>query len=215
MTNAGTELSQRTEELINFDKRIFFGFLVISYLIVRILTNDLILEAIPGRDELENDGTFTYFHIFNTFNYLWTPFALLWKFTLTAFLLWLGTFVFGFKVKFTALWKFVLVAEFVFLFPELIRLVYFLAFPPDSFTEIRQFYPLSLFSLFDTQNIPQRFHYPLQALNLFELTYWFILAIGIHTLTRKKLETSFTLVASSYGLVFLLWLAYYAMVYKG
>ncbi|WP_143960345.1 sulfate ABC transporter permease [Litoribacter populi] len=215
MAATPTNLSQRTEELINFDKRIFFAFLVITFILLRYLTNILILEAIPGSDELAQDGSFTFFHIFNTLNYLWTPFALLWKFTLTAFLLWIGTFLFGFKVKYGEIWKFVLVAELVFIFPELIRLLYFAAIPPENYLEIRNFYPFSIFSILTTDNIPNRFHYPLQALNLFEVIYWFLLAVGIHAVTGKAYQTCLALVLSSYGVGLLLWLGYYATVFKG
>ncbi|MBT0812337.1 sulfate ABC transporter permease [Litoribacter ruber] len=215
MAVSPTNLSQRTEELINFDKRIFFAFLVITFILLRYLTNILIIEAIPGSNELGQDGTFTFFHIFNTLNYLWTPFALLWKFTLTAFLLWIGTFLFGFKVKYGEIWKFVLVAEMVFILPDLIRLLYFAAIPPDNYWEIRNFHPFSIFSFLSTDNVPSRFHYPLQAINLFEVSYWFLLAIGIHTLTGKNYKTCLGLVLSSYLVGLLLWLAYYAMVYKG
>jgi len=215
MTPTPTSLSERTEELINFDKRLFFAFLVISFLLVRYLTNELIMASIPGHEALAQDGTFTYFHLFNTLNYLWTPFSLLWKFTLTAFLLWLGCFAFGFKVSFAPLWQWVMVVEIIFLLSEIIRLLYFLVIPPETFTEIRQFHPLSLSALFNTENIHQRFHYPLQALNLFELAYWYLLALGIHTFTRRSMARSFVLVLSSYGMAFLFWLLYYVLVYKG
>jgi hypothetical protein len=214
MTKASTKISERTEELINFDKRIFFIFLVICFIFIRYLTDEMILQAIPGNEQLNEDGSFTFFHIFNTLNYLWTPFALLWKFTLTAFLLWIGTFMFGYKVSYRELWKFVLVAELVFIFPELIRLLWFLIESPQSYLDIKNFYPLSLFSLVDPMNVHPRFHYPLRALNLFELTYWLILAVGIHMLTRSSIEKSMVLVVCSYGLGLLIWLAYYSMVYK-
>ena len=214
MSQATTKLSERTEELINFDKRIYFIFLTLAFIIIRYLTDDLILQAIPGSEQLEKEGSFTFFHLFNTLNYLWTPFGLLWKFTLTAFLLWMGAFAFGHKASFRQLWKYVLVAEFVFLFPELIRLLWFVLDPPSSYAVIKNFYPLSLFSLMDPEDISPRYYYPLQAINLFEFTYWLVLAAGIHMMTRRSLDQSFVLVACSYGLGFFIWLAYYAMVYK-
>jgi len=214
MSKVTTKISERTEELINFDKRIFFIFLVIVFIFIRYLTNDLILQAIPGNEQLGDEGSFTFFHLFNTLNYLWTPFALLWKFTLTAFLLWVGAFVFGHKISYRALWKYVLVAEFIFIFPELIRLMWFILEPPQSYLEIKNFYPLSLFSLVDAGSVDPRYHYPLRSINLFEIGYWFLLALGIHMLSRRSIEQSLVLVVCSYGLGFLLWLTYYMMVYK-
>ncbi|HSJ69473.1 MAG TPA: hypothetical protein VK921_17460 [Anditalea sp.] len=214
MSKVTTKISERTEELINFDKRIFFIFLVITFIFVRFLTDDLILQAIPGNEQLSDEGSFTFFHIFNTLNYLWTPFALLWKFTLTAFLLWIGAFIFGHKISYRELWKFVLVAEFIFVFPELIRLMWFVIEPPQSYLEIKNFYPLSLFSLVDASSVHPRYHYPLQTINLFEIAYWFILGLGIHMLTRRTVEKSLFLVICSYGLGLIIWLTYYMMVYK-
>ncbi|KEO74780.1 hypothetical protein [Anditalea andensis] len=215
MSKVTTKLSERTEELINFDKRIFFIFLVATFILIRYLTNQIILQAIPGHEQLERDGSLTFFYIFNTFNYLWTPFALLWKFTLSAFLLWVGAFIFGHKISFRDLWKFVLVAELIFIFPELIRLLWFLVEPPMSYLEIKDFHPLSLYSLVNSGHIHPRYHYPLQAINLFELLYCVILSVGIHMLSRRSLEQSFILVICSYGIGFIVWLFYYAMVYKG
>lgn len=214
MSQVTTKISERTEELINFDKRIFFIFLVITFIFIRYLTDDLIFQAIPGNEQLSDEGSFTFFHIFNTLNYLWTPFALLWKFTLTAFLLWVGAFIFGHKVSYRALWKFVLAAEFIFIFPELIRLMWFIMDPPQSYLEIKNFYPLSLFSLVDATGIHPRYHYPLRTINLFEIGYWFLLALGIHVLTRRTVGMSLLLVTFSYVIGLLIWLTYFMMVYK-
>src|SRR5690554_293175 len=98
---------QRLENLINFDKRVFFILLVIIFLLIRYLTDLLILQAIPGYQSLDQEGVFTYFYIFNTLNYLWTPFGLLWKFTLTAFTLWVGAFMAGIKLPYKTLWQFI------------------------------------------------------------------------------------------------------------
>lgn len=210
-----TDLSQRTEELINFDKRLFFLLLVALFLIIRYLTDELILQSIPGHRALEQEGAFTYFHVFNSLGYLWTPFALLWKFTLTAFTIWIGAFMGGHKISFRELWKFVMVAEVIFIFPELIRLLWFLVLDqPDNFLEIQNFHPLSLFSLVDAGKVGARYHYPLGALNLFEVVYWLLLATGVHTISRRSFTTSFIIVLCSYTLCFLLWLIFYTIVYK-
>lgn len=209
-----TNLSQRTEEAINFDKRLFFVLLVFLFVVIRYLTDDLILQSIPGYRELQKEGAFTYFHLFNTLDYLWTPFSLLWKFTLTAFTIWVGAFMGGYKLSYKELWKFAMVAETVFIFPELIRLLWFLIEEPESFVAIQNFHPLSLFSLVNPEQVEPRYHYPLGALNLFEVAYWILLAVGVHTISRRSLSTSLAIVLCSYTLCFLLWLGFYIIVYK-
>ncbi|EKB49685.1 hypothetical protein [Cecembia lonarensis] len=215
MMQERTTISQRIESLLDFDKRVFFLILVIFFLVVRFLTNDIILRSIPGYSELEGEGSFTIFHIFNTLNYLWTPFSLLWKFTLTAFIIWTGSFAFGYKVPFMKLWHLALFGELIFLLPEIIKLIYFIQ-PQEgiSFQEIRDFYPLSLYSLFNSVEIPKQYHYPLRSLNIFELIYIGFLTLGFHSISRQKIPTSFLVILGSYVSFFLLWLLFYILVYK-
>jgi hypothetical protein len=208
-------LSQRIEANLDFDKRLFFLILVILFLLVRYVTNDLILQSIPGHEKLEADGTLMYFHIFNGLNYAWTPFALLWKFTVTAFVIWLGAFAFGYKSSFIKLWQYVMVAESIFLLPELIKMFAFIK-PSDSITfeDIDNYYPLSLFSFVDYQSVAPKFHYPLKAINIFEVIYVVFLTFGFHTVSRRTLKESTFVILFSYVLMFLLWLLFYILVYK-
>jgi hypothetical protein len=203
------------ESILDFDKRLFFLILVLFFILIRYITNDLIMQSIPGYEKLESDGSFTLFHIFNTLNYIWTPFALLWKFTLTAFIIWTGSFAFGYKVPFVKLWQFVLFAEIIFVLPELIKMIYFIQ-PSDSVTysEIRDFYPLSLFSLIDPEQFAVKYHYPLRAFNLFELVYIFLLVLGFHAISKRSISESLTVISFSYVLFFLLWLLFFILVYK-
>lgn len=215
MSKPQTLISQRMESILDFDKRLFFFVLVIFFILIRYITNDLILQSIPGYEKLEKDGSLTIFHIFNTLNYLWTPFALLWKFTLTAFIIWTGSFAFGYKTSFVKLWQFALFAEIVFIVPELLKMIYFIQ-PAEgvTFQEIRDFYPLSLFSLSDAQSVASKYHYPLRALNLFELIYITLLVLGFHTISKRSIKESVLVILCSYVLFFLLWLVFYILVYK-
>lgn len=215
MTISQSSISQRIQEAIDFDKRLFFLILVIIFLLIRYVTNDLILQSIPGYEQLDSEGSFTIFRIFNALNYIWTPFALLWKFTVTAFVIWTGGFAFGYKTSFIKLWQFILVAEVIFVFPELIKLFYFIR-PSDgvSFEEVKNFYPLSLYNLFELDAISPKFIYPLQAINIFEVLYIFTLILGFHTLSRRSISESTLVIIFSYVICFSLWLGFYIMVYK-
>lgn len=214
MKTRSPNLVQRIEDLINFDKRVFFILLVIIFLIIRYVTDLLILQAIPGYRSLDEEGVFTYFHIFNTLNYLWTPLGLIWKFTLTAFTLWIGAFMAGIKLPYKSLWQFAMVAEIIFILPELIRLLWFLVITPESFMAIQNFHPLSLFSFVNPDQVAPKFHYPLAALSLFEVAYWFLLALGVQLVSKRNFTSSLFVVLGSYTLCFLLWLTFYVVVYK-
>ena len=66
----------------------------------------------------------------------------------------------------------------------------------------------------DYYGLEKRWAYPLRALNVFEVIYWFLLVFGIHHYARKDIRTVWLIVACSYILLFLLWLGFYAIVYK-
>lgn len=207
--------SERFQDLFDFDKRVFFLMLVFLFLAIRFITNDLILQSIPGYEQLEEENSLMIFHIFNTLDYLWTPFALLWKFTLTTFVIWMGTFAFGYKVKFRTIWQWVMLSEVIFIFPELIKMFYFiLSTQAADFQEIKDYYPLSLLSMFDSGELDSRYRYPLRALNLFEGLYIFALSFFFHIHSKKTLMSSFKVILGSYGLFFVLWLIFYVMVYR-
>jgi len=215
MTKSLSPDAARLKELIDFDKRLFFFLIVILFLVIRFLTNTLILEAIPGHQNLEESGEFLVFHIFNTLNYIWTPFALLWKFTVIAFLFWLGSFMIGYKVPFKELWQFALVAEVIFIFPELIRLLVYLSPDPSvSFREIDEYRPFSLLSVFDTENLASRYHYAFASLNVFEILYGIFWVYGFQMISRRSLKESFHVVLLSYFFPLLLWLGFYVLVYR-
>lgn len=215
MPKLHSPISQRIDSILDFDKRVFFLILVILFLITRVIINDIILQSIPGYEKLESDGSLSYFHIFNTLNYIWTPFSLLWKFTLTAFVIWTGSFTFGFKVSFKKIWEIVMVGEIIFLIPELIKILMFLNPPTDvNYLDVQNFYPLSLFQLFNPAEIHPKFYYPLKAINIFELIYVVFLVLGFHTVSFRSLKESAIVIIFSYFLFFLLWLSFYVLVYK-
>lgn len=215
MPTAATPLSQKISEAIDFDKRLFFVLLIGIFLTIRYLTNDLILETIPDSERLDAQGDLMFFHIFNTLNYIWTPFALLWKFTVIAFLFWSIGLTIGYKVKFKVLWQFALVAEFIFIFPELLRLLWYMN-PTGSvsYLEIQNFEPLSALWLIGPENLEEKFHYPLSVINVFELLYGMAWVLGFHALSRRSVQESIPVVLLSYFLPLLLWLAFYTASFR-
>lgn len=151
----------------------------------------------------------------NVLKFFSIPFVYLWKFTVIAFVLWVGCFLFGFRVTYAQCWGVVIGAEFVFLLPEVVKIIWFMIIVPDpDYYEIRQFYPLSLMNFFDYTTIDKKWAYPLRALNAFEIMYWFVLVNGINFHARKDKKTMWLIVSCSYILIFFLWLAFYVIVYK-
>lgn len=215
MAKPASPLAQRINEAIDFDKRVFFLVLLFTFLLIRYFTNALILESIPDSGRLDGQGDLLFFHIFNTLNYLWTPFALLWKFTVIAFLFWSIGLMVGFKANFKDLWKFALVAEIVFIFPELLRLlVYMNPAGNVSYLEIQNFEPLSLLWIVGPDHVAEKYHYPLSVLNIFEIIYGVLWVLGYHAISRRTLEESTLVVLFAYFLPLLIWLGFYIGAYR-
>ncbi len=146
------------------------------------------------------------------------PFIYLWKFTVIGFVLWVGCFLFGYRITFTQCWSVVMAAEFVFILPEIIKIGWFLIVQRDpSLPEVQSFYPLSLMNLFDYTLINKRFAYPLRALSVFEVLYVLILVRGVNHYSfqiHKQKSATWWIVSCSYVLIFFLWLIFYMIVYK-
>lgn len=215
MSKPPSPLAERLKELIDFDKRLYFFLLLIIFLAIRYLTNTLILESIPDYETLESQGGLMFFHIFNSLGYVWTPFSFLWKFTVIAFLFWSMGLMVGYKANFKELWRFALVAEMVFIFPELLRLlVYMNPSGSVSYFDIQNFEPLSALWLVGPGNIAEKFHYPLSVLNVFELIYGAIWVLGFHAISRRTIKESTLVVLIAYYLPLLLWLGFYIGAYR-
>ncbi|OOG72758.1 sulfate ABC transporter permease [Algoriphagus sp. A40] len=215
MAKPASPIAERLTELIDFDKRLYFFILVIIFLIIRYLTNTLVLESIPDYENLDQQGGLMFFHIFNMLNYLWTPFALLWKFTVTAFLFWSLGLMIGYKANFKELWKFALVAEVVFILPELLRLlVYMNPSGAVTYSDIQNFEPLSALWIVGPSNVAEKYHYPLSVLNIFELMYGALWVLGFHTISRRTVEESTVVVLVAYFLPLLLWLGFFIGAYR-
>ncbi|GMQ27724.1 sulfate ABC transporter permease [Algoriphagus confluentis] len=215
MAKHASPLAQRLSELIDFDKRVFFFLLLFIFLLIRYLTNSLILEAIPGYEDLERKGDLMFFHLFNSLNYLWTPFALLWKFTVIAFLFWSIGLMIGYKADFKALWRFALVAEVIFILPELLRLLTYMN-PSGNITyqEIQNFEPLSALWLVGPDTLDEKYHYALSVMNVFEILYGVFWVYGYHMISRRSLSESTVVVALAYFLPLFIWLAFYIGAYR-
>jgi hypothetical protein len=202
-------------DLFDVDKKTFFIIMVLIFLFIRMLMNDIINESIPNYEELNNDGSLLIFQVFKLLNYIWTPFALLWKFTVISFLIWVMAFIYGYKVSYLRLWQIVMISESIFIFPELISFLKFSLFSTDlKTTEIQNYYPLSILSFLDTENIPKKFHYPFKTLNIFELLYAFLLAIGFKHISKRSFENSFYVIVFGYLLFLVLWLIFYIITYR-
>ncbi len=142
-------------------------------------------------------------------NYVILPLIYLLKFFLIASCLSIGTLLFGITISFAYLFRVIIIAEFVFFIPPIIKLFWFGIFHVDYTLQDLQFFsPLSVLSLFDRKTIEPWLLYPLQLLNVFEFAYWLVLAYGLYELTGERYSKMLGLVAASYGTGLLLWVVF-------
>ncbi len=164
---------------------------------------------------LQEQGRFGLFSLLNSLKFMSIPFGYGFKLSVIAFILWTGAFMYGYKISFAHMWKIAIIGDFVFLIAEFTKIIWLMITPYDvTIWDIKAFYPLSLMSLFDINSIPENWVYPLQSINFFEPLHWLVLVYGIHTSAHKKLDYAYAIVFTTYVPAFLLWLVYYALVYK-
>jgi hypothetical protein len=204
-----------TKSLFAADKKLLFVLLCLATLLLLYIKISFIENETAAFEFLQDRPEGGILKIINTLKFFSVPFVYLWKFTVIAFVIWIGCFLFGYRVTYSQCWGVVIGAEFIFLIPEVLKIIWFMVVETDpSYHDIRAFYPLSLMHFFDYYTLDKRWAYPLRALNMFEVVYWFALVEGIHHYAQKNKTIVWFIVACSYILIFILWLIFYVIVYK-
>ncbi len=204
-----------TKSFFAADKRLLFVLLCLASLLLLFVKISFIENETAAFEFLQDRPEGMILRIISTLKYLSIPFVYLWKFTVIAFVIWVGCFMFGYRVTYSQCWGLVIAAEYIFLVPEILKIMWFMTIQTDpTYNDIGAFYPLSLMHFVDYYDIDKRWAYPLRALNLFEVAYWFLLVEGIHHTARKDKKYVWIIVACSYILLFFVWLLFYVIVYK-
>jgi hypothetical protein len=215
LINPSPTNESETKSLFAVDKRLLFILLCLCTLVLLYIKISFIENETAAFEFLQDRPEGTVLRIINGLKYLSIPIVYLWKFTVIAFVIWVGCFMFGYRVSYAQCWGVVIGSEFIFLIPEVLKILWFFVVETDpNYHDIRAFYPFSLMQLVDYYSIDKRWAYPLRALNLFEVGYWVLLTAGIHHYAQKEKKVVWLIVACSYILLFFLWLGFYVIVYK-
>lgn len=119
------------------------------------------------------------------------------------------------KVKFSDFIFWALIAEVVFIIAGFYKFVNFYWINADyTLEDLQTYFPISLLNLKEHISEEKWLAYPLQLVNLFELAYWIILAMGIKELSNETIsyQKSFGLVALTYGVGLLFWVGVVSFV---
>lgn len=204
-----------TKSIFATDKRLLFVLLCVCTLLLLYIKKSFIENETAAFEFLQDRPEGTILQLISTLQFLSIPLVYLWKFTVIGFVIWIGCFMYGYKVTYIQSWGVVMGAEFIFFIPEILKIFWFLTIETDpNYNDIGAFYPLSLMHFFDYYSIDHRWAYPLRALNVFEVIYWFLLVAGIHHYAQKDKKIVRFIVLSSYILLFLIWIVFYVIVYK-
>ena len=215
MINSLSSNGNETKSLFGADKKLLFALLCLFTLLLLFVKISFIENETAAFEFLQDRPEGSVLKAINAMKYISVPLVYLWKFTVIAFVIWVGCFMFGYRVTYKQCWGVVIAAEFIFLVPEVLKIAWFMAVETDpTYDDIRAFYPLSLMHFADYDSIDKRYAYPLRALNVFEIIYWILLVNGIHFYARKEKKYVWTIVLCSYVLIFALWLLFYITVYK-
>ena len=204
-----------TKSLFAANKRLTFILLCLITFLLLYVKKTFIENETAAFEFLQDRPEGGILQLISALQFLTIPLIYLWKFTVIAFVIWVGCFMFGYRVTYSQCWGITIVSEFVFIVPELLKIGWFMFIETDpNLLDIRAFYPLSFMNFVDYSEVDPQYVYPLKALNLFEIFYWILLVTGVHFFSRKEKKQAWIIVLSSYVLIFLLWLLFYIVVYK-
>jgi len=120
-----------------------------------------------------------------------------------------GVFLMDIKTSLVLIFRAVIFGEFIFLIPSLMLLVKFIFLVPEySLTDVQDFSPLSLLSLFNARGLDNWMMFLLRMFNCFQILYVAVIAKVLARQLKLTIWKSLAIVSLTYGLVFLFWLAF-------
>ncbi|MCY4779867.1 hypothetical protein ORI89_09400 [Sphingobacterium sp. UT-1RO-CII-1] len=146
--------------------------------------------------------------------YAWLGYVLLvllvfLRVSITSAIIYTATTLADMKVRFKDLFSIALKADFIFIIPLVIQVIWINVTPKQlTLEDVQYFAPLSLLNLVNPKGIDALWIYPFQTLSVFEVAYWIALAYGLKQLLNNSLDESFSLVIKSYLPALLLWVAF-------
>ncbi len=124
-------MEHETKSFFAADKRLLFVLLCLVTLLLLYVKITLIENETAAFEFLQDRPEGAILRILNTLKFLSVPFVYLWKFTVIAFVIWVGCFMFGYRVTYAQCWGVVIGAEYIFLIPEVLKIFWFMMVETD------------------------------------------------------------------------------------
>jgi len=174
-----------------------------------ILTEDVYISSFKDKLSFnEINDTLAVREDFRWILFLSPFFYLIFKFGLTSICLNVGSQFHNLNLSFSSVLRVLIRAEFVFIIPPTLRFFKFYFLNSYQLIDFQNFQPLSIYAIFDLNQNYQWLNYLLQVLSVFEVIYWFILALLLRNILGKDFVGSLGFVASTYGIGLLLWVVF-------
>lgn len=129
-------------------------------------------------------------------------------------LIYLGLYLAKYEISYKKVFGVVLLAEFVFFIPLLIKIIWF-SYHPVSMEAVRLFAPLSLFSLFDAESLQEWLFYPFKVLNVFEVVYWMLLSFLLAKFLKSSIDAMLKIVLGYYVSFLFCWVVFVMFISLG
>lgn len=207
-----TSLELKMQEYTSINKVVVFVLICVIYFLLLFIKQTFVIDQIPAFQFLEGPSLLI-FKVMVGLKYISVPLVYAWKFTVIGFILWVGCFLWGYRVNYKQCWQIAMFAELIFFIPQVITILWFFFIETNpTYWDVQAFYPLSYMNFFDHTEVASKYQYVNSAINIFEIGYWILLTYGIHYAARKKKAIANAIVFTSYVPLFLLWLLFYLAV---
>ena len=212
-------MQQQLFRIFDTNKYLILALIILSNILVLYVTNEHLKTVEIAYNTVSDTATmedvsqaFTQKAKGNWMGYVATPLFLLIKLLVISFGINILMLLLNIKLSFKKILGVVIVAELIVVLSSVARVIWLYYFTDVQTLNDLDFVPLSLYNfLGGSENLPALAQYPLRFINLFEVAYWIFLALGLGWVLNEKFGKSLGLVARSYGVGLLIFLAVVTM----
>ncbi|MFN7116646.1 MAG: hypothetical protein ACK4TA_07575 [Saprospiraceae bacterium] len=155
------------------------------------LANELTIE------EIDNVSKLTHSYAWTT--YLWAPLSIITQIFLIAICLTIGALLLRYEIRFKAIFGIVTKAFAIFALARLMLMGAYMYFGVNQLADLDYISKLSLYTLLNDRPLPDWAVMPLQTINLFQIAFILLLALGLNLLLKRGVTRWIPFVLGTYG----------------
>lgn len=187
--------------------KLFLGIVALNLLIIMVSQLTLVNEIVffnTYSDQLTYDNAMELFQKMRSYSwvtYAITPIVLILKFSAVSVLIFVGIFFSDLHQEVTLgkVFKVVILSELIFIAASIVKLLWFIFFAGNyTLEDMSFFYPLSLINLFSRSEVATYWVYPLQTVNVFQVLYVLLLALGLSKISSLRKQIADRVVLITY-----------------